>query len=59
MFISFLQGAKASPYVSNEDYSDLMATLTQVPVQKTKTEDIYAKVLVVQWFLLSNDLEEK
>ena len=47
-----------SPCISDEDYNDLIATLTQFIVTKTVgVEDVYRKVLlVVQWFL-PNDLE--
>ena len=48
-----------SPCISDEDYNDLIATLTQFIVTKTVgVEDVYRKVLlVIQWFLPNNDLE--
>ncbi|RCV16273.1 hypothetical protein SETIT_3G124800v2 [Setaria italica] len=43
--ISFLVNVKMSPNMSNEDYEDLLATLTQCMAPKTmEIEDIYGKV---------------
>lgn len=47
-----------SPNMSNEDYEDLLATLTQCMAPKTmEIEDIYGKVLLFVQCFLDNDLE--
>lgn len=57
--LSFLAKVKESPCISDEDYNDLIATLTQFIVTKiVGVEDVYRKALLVfQWFLPNNDLE--
>ncbi|XP_062180610.1 uncharacterized protein LOC133885002 isoform X2 [Phragmites australis] len=43
--VSFLAKVKASPYISNEDYNDLLTTLCQFGTTRTMTvEDVYNKV---------------